>query len=48
MRKTKKKKKENRTYRVPPMSCWTFWDPWTVAQQALLCMEFSRQEYWSG
>ena len=30
------------------MSCWTFWDPWTVAQQALLCMEFSRQEYWSG
>ena len=22
--------------------------PWTVACQALLCMEFSRQEYWSG
>ena len=22
--------------------------PWTVAQQALLSMEFSRQEYWSG
>ena len=22
--------------------------PWTIAQQALLSMEFSRQEYWSG
>ena len=22
--------------------------PWTVAHQALLSMEFSRQEYWSG
>ena len=22
--------------------------PWTVARQALLSMEFSRQEYWSG
>ena len=22
--------------------------PWTVAHQALLCMEFSRQDYWSG
>ena len=22
--------------------------PWTVAHQALLFMEFSRQEYWSG
>ena len=22
--------------------------PWTVAYQALLSMEFSRQEYWSG
>ena len=22
--------------------------PWTVAQQAALSMEFSRQEYWSG
>ena len=21
---------------------------WTVAHQATLCMEFSRQEYWSG
>ena len=22
--------------------------PWTVARQAPLCMEFCRQEYWSG
>ena len=22
--------------------------PWTVARQAPLCLEFSRQEYWSG
>ena len=22
--------------------------PWTVAHRALLSMEFSRQEYWSG
>ena len=25
-----------------------FWTPWTVACQAPLSMEFSRQEYWSG
>ena len=25
-----------------------FVTPWTVAQQAPLSMEFSRQEYWSG
>ena len=25
-----------------------FATPWTVARQASLCMEFSRQEYWSG
>ena len=25
-----------------------FVTPWTVACQALLSMEFSRQEYWSG
>ena len=24
------------------------WTPWTVAHQAPLSMEFSRQEYWSG
>ena len=29
--------------RVLPFSA-----PWTVAHQAPLCMEFSRQEYWSG
>ena len=27
---------------------WLFVTPWTVALQALLSMEFSRQEYWSG
>ena len=26
---------------------WLFATPWTVAHQALLSMEFSRQEYWS-
>ena len=29
-------------------SCPTLWDPWTVAHQAPLSMEFFRQEYWSG
>ena len=29
-------------------SCLTLCDPWTVAHQAPLSMEFSRQEYWSG
>ena len=28
--------------------CWTLAPPWTVAHQAPLSMEFSRQEYWSG
>ena len=27
---------------------WLFLTPWTVAHQAPLSMEFSRQEYWSG
>ena len=27
---------------------WLFLTPWTIARQALLSMEFSRQEYWSG
>ena len=27
---------------------WLFATPWTVACQALLCMGFSREEYWSG
>ena len=26
----------------------TFWTPWTIACQAPLSMDFSRQEYWSG
>ena len=31
------------------LSCvWLFTTPWTVALQAPLFMEFSRQEYWSG
>ena len=29
-------------------SCLTFATIWTVACQASLSMEFSRQEYWSG
>ena len=29
-------------------SCPTLVTPWTVACQAPLSMEFSRQEYWSG
>ena len=28
--------------------CLTLQIPWTVARQAPLSMEFSRQEYWSG
>ena len=31
-----------------PLLKVTCCDPWTVACQALLSMEFSRQEYWSG
>ena len=27
---------------------WLFVTPWTVAYEAPLSMEFSRQEYWSG
>ena len=27
---------------------WLFATPWTVASQAPLSMQFSRQEYWSG
>ena len=29
-------------------SVWLFVTPWTVAHQAPLSMEFSRQEYWNG
>ena len=28
--------------------CLTLCNPWTVAYQTPLSMEFSRQEYWSG
>ena len=31
-----------------PSRVQPFVTPWTVAQQALLSMEFSRQEYWRG
>ena len=27
---------------------WFFETPWTIAHQAPLSMEFSRQEYWNG
>ena len=30
------------------VTCNSFATPWTVARQALLSMELSRQEYWSG
>ena len=30
------------------LSCWLFVTPWTVAHQAPLSMELSRQKYWSG
>ena len=33
---------------VRAQSCPALGDPWTVAHQAPLSMEFSRQEYWSG
>ena len=34
---------------LPELSLvWPFVTPWTVACQALLSMEFSRQEYWIG
>ena len=34
---------------VKSLSCvQLFVTPWTVANQALLSMEFYRQEYWSG
>ena len=41
------------TEMVPLCGCvlsrvWLFATPWTVAHQAPLSMEFSRQEYWSG
>ena len=41
-------------YGIFDVNCWSlihvqlFVTPWTVAHQAPLSMEFSRQEYWSG
>ena len=35
-------------YSVTQPCDWLFVAPWTVAHQAPLSMEFSRQEYWSG
>ena len=35
-------------YVLVAQSCPTLCDPKTVALQASLSMEFSRQEYWSG
>ena len=31
-----------------PSRVWLFVTLWTIAQQAPLCMKFSRQEHWSG
>ena len=33
---------------IVAQSCLTLCNPWTVACQAPLSMEFSRQDYWSG
>ena len=49
----KKKKPECAIYHaccvLSCLSCiWLLVIPWTVAHQAPLSMEFSRQEYWSG
>ena len=33
---------------IATQSCLTLCNPWTVAHQAPVSMEFSRQEYWSG
>ena len=42
-----KKRKCERKWKS--LSCaWLFATPWTVARQAPLSMEFSRQKYWSG
>ena len=36
-------------WKCQSLSCvWLFATPWTVAHQAPLSMEFSRQKYWSG
>ena len=35
-------------YFLKNLNSHLFVTPWTVAHQAPLSMEFSRQEYWSG
>ena len=39
---------ESKVRVLVPQSCLTLCDLWTVAHQASLSMEFSRQEYQSG
>ena len=50
-------KKESKNHHVNVCVCtrgsalshvWVFVTPWTIAHQAHVCMEFFRQEYWSG
>ena len=44
-----KRKESVSEYKVKSFShVWLFVTPWIVAYQALLSMEFSRQEYWNG
>ena len=45
---TGRSKPNSSLYVLVAQSCLTVCDPWTVAHQAPLYMEFSRQEYWSG
>ena len=38
-----------KVWKCQSLSCvWVFETPWTIACQASLSIEFSRQEYWSG
>ena len=41
-------KNQNKASVLVTQSCLILCAPWTVACQAPLSMEFSRQEYWSG
>ena len=47
---SKKKKKRWQTYKINlcKESCPTLCNPWTIAHQTPLSVEFSRWEYWSG
>ena len=40
--------RKEKSEREVAQSCLTLATPWTAAYQALPCMGFSRQEYWSG